>query len=59
MVEVRKRPKETTFALVRRFSSKMRSSGVLQEVKKRQYYQRPLNEREEKLKALKRIKKNK
>jgi ribosomal protein S21 len=59
MVEVRKRPKETTFALVRRFSSRMKLSGVLQEAKKRQYYQPPLNKREKKLKALKRIKKNK
>ncbi|HOK35448.1 MAG TPA: 30S ribosomal protein S21 [Candidatus Pacearchaeota archaeon] len=55
MVEVRKKQKETTFSLVRRFSSKLRMSGILQEVKKRQYYQPPLNEREKREKALKRI----
>jgi len=55
MVEVRKKQKETTFSLVRRFSSKLRMSGILQEVKKRQYYQPPLNEREKREKVLKRI----
>lgn len=57
MVEVRRKPKETSFALVRRFSSKVRLSGILQEAKKRQYYQRPLGEREKKERALKRLNK--
>ena len=57
MIEVRKKPKETTQALIRRFSSIVRMSGILEEAKKRQYYQPPLNERAKKEKALKKLKK--
>jgi len=57
MVEVRKKPKETTQALIRRFSSIVRMSGILEEAKRRQFYQRPLNKRQRKERALKRLKK--
>lgn len=56
MVEVRKKPRETTFSLIRRFSLKVRMGGILQEAKKRQFYHPPLSEKEKKEKALKKIK---
>lgn len=59
MVEVRKKPKETTVSLIRRFSSKVRMSGVLVEAKKRQYKKSPLKKRAKKEKALRRIEKKK
>jgi ribosomal protein S21 len=57
MVEVRKKPKETSVSLIRRFSSKVRMSGVLVEAKKRQYHQAPLKKRAKKEKAIRRLKK--
>jgi ribosomal protein S21 len=57
MVEVRKKPKETTPSLVRRFSSKLRMSGTLIEARKRQYTKRPLSPTAKKQKALRRIRK--
>lgn len=57
MVEVRKRPKETSISLIRRFSSKVRMSGVLIEAKKRQYHKTPFKKRAQREKALRRIEK--
>ncbi len=57
MVEVRKKPKENSVSLIRRFSSKVRMSGVLIEAKKRQYYQPPLTEREKREKVIRKLKK--
>jgi len=59
MVEVRRKPRENTSALLRRFSSKMRLSGVLREARKRQFSSSPMNDREKKSKALRRIEKKK
>jgi len=55
MVDVKKKPRETTPALLRRFSSKLRLSGVINEAKKRQYHKKELNEKEKKNKALKKL----
>lgn len=57
MVEVRRKPKESVLSLVRRFSSKVRMSGILLEAKKRMFYQKPPNEREKREKALRRLQK--
>lgn len=58
MVEVRKKPKENTTSLARRFSTKLRRSGVLLEARKRQFKKRPLNKRARKAKAIRRIQKS-
>ena len=57
MVEARKKPKETTPSLVRRFSLKLRRSGVLLEARKRQFNKRSRNKRARKEKALRKIQK--
>jgi ribosomal protein S21 len=57
MVEVKRKPRETTSSLIRRFSSKIRMSGVLRERKKRAYYKPPSSKREKKEKVLKKISK--
>jgi ribosomal protein S21 len=57
MVEVRKKPKENTPSLARRFSTKLRRSGVLLEARKRQFSKRSRNKRARKEKALRRIEK--
>ena len=59
MVEVRRKPRETVHSLVRKFSSRIRLSGILKEAKKRQYCQAPLGKRERKEKVLKKLKKTK
>ena len=56
MVEVRKKPREAVHSLVRKFSSRIRLSGILKEAKKRQYCQVPLGKKERKEKALKKLK---
>ena len=55
MVDVKKKLRETTPALLRRFSLKLRLSGVINEAKKRQYRKKELNEKEKKNKALKKL----
>lgn len=57
MVEVRKKPKETSPSLARRFSSKLRMSGVLLEARKRQFNKPSRNKTARKEKALRRISK--
>ena len=57
MVEVIKKPKENTSSLVRRFSTKLRMSGVLLEARKRQFNKRSRNKRARKEKALRKIQK--
>ena len=58
MVEVRKKPREAVYSLVRKFSSRIRLSGILKEAKKRQYCQVPLGKKERKEKALKKLRKS-
>jgi len=59
MVEVKRRPREIAPALIRRFSSKVRKSGVLSEATKRRFYSSPLNKEKRREKALRKIEKKK
>ncbi len=56
MVEVRKKEKENVGSLLRRFSERMKKSGVLIEAKKAQAYQKPETRRKRRQSALLRIK---
>ena len=57
MVEIRRKPRETITAFVRRFSSKLRMSGVLREARKRRFHISSLNKSKRKEKALRKVKK--
>ena len=59
MVEVKRKPGESVLSLVKRFSTKVRLSGILIEVKKGIHYQKPLNKRARKEKALLRLQRQK
>lgn len=54
-VEVKKSGTENTSGLIRRFSRKMQSTGIIQTVKGSRYYQRPLSKRAKKERALKNL----
>ncbi|MCD6283809.1 30S ribosomal protein S21 [bacterium] len=55
-VEVKRKPKETISALVRRFSRAVQKSGILIEAKKRRFYVKKPTKRERRESALRRIK---
>lgn len=57
MVEARRKPKETTPSFIRRFSRKVRMSGLLNEARKRRFHKASLNKKKRKEKALRRIQK--
>jgi len=57
MVEIKRKPRETISAFIRRFSSKVRMSGVLKEARKRQFYISSLNKKKRKEKALRKAEK--
>lgn len=52
MVEVKRKPNESTGSLLRRFSRFVQTSGVLIKAKKSQFRSRKPNERKEKLAAI-------
>ena len=52
MVEVKRKPNESTGSLLRRFSRFVQASGVLVKAKKSQFRARKANERKEKLAAI-------
>jgi ribosomal protein S21 len=54
-VEVRKNPNETTASLVRRFSKRVQTAGILRSAKSRRYQERARSEYVKKKFALKRI----
>ncbi|MBI2637836.1 MAG: 30S ribosomal protein S21 [Candidatus Sungbacteria bacterium] len=56
MVFVRKKDKETSSAMLRRFSRMVQQSGVLIEARKGNSYKKPMNKRAMKNQALRRIK---
>ncbi len=56
-IRVKKREKESPTSLIYRFNKKVMRSGIVREVRKRQFKSRPINKREEKLLALHRKKK--
>jgi ribosomal protein S21 len=59
MVQVRRRERETTGALLRRFTRKVQQSGVLLSARKRQFYVSKPTKRNVRERALRRIKKTK
>ena len=58
-MEVKRKPKEPTSFLLRRFTQKIRESGILVEAKKSQFYERKLSRGQRRKGALEREKKRK
>ena len=54
-VEVKKRDNETIGSLLRRFTRKVMRSGILIDIRGRQYRERPKSEHRKKKEALRRI----
>ncbi len=54
MVFVRSQPGDTSDSLIRKFTRKVLTEGILQDLKKREFYQKPAEVRKEKKKELKR-----
>jgi len=54
-LEVLREPRENSRRLVRRFSQRMRKSGILRKARASRFYQRPLSKTKKKAKALRRI----
>ncbi len=49
---VKRRTKENNSRLVHRFNREVRKSGIINEARKRRFYQKPLNDTAKKKKAL-------
>lgn len=58
-IEVRKKEKETTQSLLRRFSRRIQQSGVLLNSRRGRFYVPPLTKRQKRLDALTRLKNKK
>ncbi len=54
-LQVEKKERETAQGLVRRFSKAIKRSGILKEVRRRRFSQRPLSDASKKKTALRRI----
>lgn len=54
MVYVKAQPGDTSDSLIRKFIRKVLSEGILQDLKKREYYQKPAEVRKEKKRELER-----
>ncbi|RJR15091.1 30S ribosomal protein S21 [Candidatus Microgenomates bacterium] len=54
MIVVKAQPGDSTDSLIRKFSKKVISEGILQEFKRKEFYQKPSEVRKEKAKAMKR-----
>lgn len=54
MVFVKAQAGDTSDSLIRKFTRKVLSEGILQDLKKREFYQKPAEVRKEKKKELKR-----
>ena len=54
MLEVRRKPSESSSALLHRFSKIVKQSGILRESKKRRYRNRPISKLKRKLLAIRR-----
>lgn len=52
MIVVKAQPGDSSDAVIRKFLKKVISEGVLQELKKREFYQKPSEKRKEKAKSL-------
>jgi len=49
-----KRPGESIDAVLKKFKRKMKTEGILQELKKREFYEKPSDEKKRRAKAAKR-----
>ncbi len=56
MIVVKSQPGDTSDSLIRKFSKKVLAEGILQDLKKREFYQKPAEVRKEKAKMLRRKK---
>ncbi len=56
MIVVKAQPGDTSDSLIRKFSKKVLAEGILQELKKKEFYQKPAEIRKEKKLMLKRRK---
>jgi small subunit ribosomal protein S21 len=56
MIMVKAGPGDTSDSLIRKFSKKVLMEGLLHDLKKREFYQKPAEVRKEKAKELKRRK---
>lgn len=54
MAETEKRPGESIDKVLRRFKRKLKDEGVIDEIKKREYYEKPSEERKRRQNAAKR-----
>ena len=54
MVFVKAQPGDTSDSLIRKFSRKVLAEGILQDLRKREFYQKPAEVRKEKKKELSR-----
>ena len=52
MVYVKAQPGDTSDSLIRKFTRKVLSEGILQDLKKREFYQKPAEVRKEKKQEL-------
>lgn len=55
-LKVKKKERETTQSLIRRFSKAIKQSGILKEARKRRFFQRPLSDASKKRAALRKLK---
>jgi len=58
-LKVKRQPRESSQGLLRRFTLKLKKSGILLEAKKKKYYQRPKGKNLRKKSALRRERKRK
>lgn len=56
MIEIRKKERESTTSLLRRFSKKVRQSGVMLNARKNRFYEKPRSKYQQKTTALRREK---
>ncbi len=54
MAILEKKPGETIDSLLRKFNKKMKMEGVLQEVRKREFYEKPSDEKKKRKRAAER-----
>ena len=54
MLEVRRKPSESSSSLLHRFSKIVKQSGILRESKKRRYRNRPIGKTKRKISAIRR-----
>lgn len=54
MVYVKAQPGDTSDSLIRKFTRKVLAEGILQDLKKREFYQKPAEVRKEKKRELQR-----